>query len=47
MGRAGRRRVLEHFTWGAAARRTVDIYETLTGRGSSAAPPRKPLPENL
>src|SRR5205823_7316591 len=34
MGRAGRLRVLEHFTWGAAARRTVDIYETLTGRGS-------------
>jgi alpha-maltose-1-phosphate synthase len=29
MGRAGRRRVLEHFTWGAAARRTVEIYKSL------------------
>jgi starch synthase len=53
MGRAGRRRVLEHFTWEAAARRTLDVYETLagklglTGRGSSAAPPREPLPETF
>jgi starch synthase len=27
MGRAGRQRVLEHFTWGAAARRTLAVYE--------------------
>jgi starch synthase len=29
MGRAGRRRVLEHFTWDAAARRTLEVYEAL------------------
>lgn len=28
MGAAGRRRVLEHFTWGAVARRCLEIYET-------------------
>jgi alpha-maltose-1-phosphate synthase len=26
LGRAGRRRVLEHFTWEAVARRTADVY---------------------
>jgi starch synthase len=29
MGRAGRRRVLDHFTWGAIAARTVELYATL------------------
>jgi starch synthase len=33
MGRAGRRRVLEHFTWGAAAHRTVEIYSALVNHG--------------
>ena len=28
-GRAGRRRVEEHFSWGAIARRTADLYEQL------------------
>jgi glycosyltransferase involved in cell wall biosynthesis len=26
MGRAGRERVLQHFTWRRAAERTVDVY---------------------
>jgi alpha-maltose-1-phosphate synthase len=29
MGKAGRRRVLEHFTWAAAARRTLEVYKAL------------------
>jgi alpha-maltose-1-phosphate synthase len=29
MGRAGRQRVLEHFTWEAAARRTLGVYEAV------------------
>jgi starch synthase len=29
MGRAGRRRAVEHFGWDAIARRTVDLYRTL------------------
>ena len=29
MGRAGRARAIEEFGWDAAARRTVDIYESL------------------
>jgi alpha-maltose-1-phosphate synthase len=37
MGQAGRRRVEEHFTWGAIARRTAELYESLaparTARG--------------
>jgi glycogen synthase len=32
MGAAGRRRVEEHFSWGAIARRTVDLYERLAAR---------------
>jgi starch synthase len=31
MGRAGRRRVLERFTWSAVADRTVGLYQRLTG----------------
>jgi len=31
MGRAGRRRVLDHFSWSAVARRTADLYTRLTG----------------
>lgn len=30
MGRAARRRAVEHFSWGAIARQTVDLYDTLT-----------------
>jgi glycogen synthase len=30
MAEAGRRRVEEHFSWSAIARRTVDLYESLT-----------------
>ena len=29
MGRAGRRRAIEHFSWSAIARRTVDLYGTV------------------
>ena len=29
MGRAGRRRAVEHFGWGAIARQTADLYESL------------------
>ena len=47
MGRAGRHRVLEHFTWNAAARRTLEIYRALMGKGSGAASPHIPLPKNL
>jgi glycosyltransferase involved in cell wall biosynthesis len=32
IGDAGRRRVLEQFTWAAAARRTVDVYHTAIER---------------
>jgi alpha-maltose-1-phosphate synthase len=32
MGDAGRRRVLEHFTWDAVARQTADLYSTLLRR---------------
>jgi alpha-maltose-1-phosphate synthase len=31
MGQAGRRRVLEHFTWDAVARQTADLYASLVG----------------
>ncbi len=31
MGRAGRQRVLDHFSWSAVARRTADLYARLTG----------------
>jgi starch synthase len=31
MGEAGRRRVLEHFTWSAVADRTIDLYDRLLG----------------
>jgi glycogen synthase len=30
MGKAGRRRAVEHFGWDAIARRTVDLYRTIT-----------------
>ena len=29
MGKAGRKRAVEHFGWDAIARRTVDLYRTL------------------
>jgi alpha-maltose-1-phosphate synthase len=29
MGRAGRRRAVEHFSWGAIARQTAELYESL------------------
>jgi starch synthase len=31
MGRAGRRRAIEHFSWSAVARRTVELYRSLLG----------------
>jgi len=31
MGRAGRRRAVERFSWGAIARQTADLYRTLVG----------------
>ena len=30
MGRAGRQRVIEQFSWEAAARRTIEVYEAIT-----------------
>jgi starch synthase len=39
MGKAGRRRVLEHFTWSAAASRTLDVYKSLTSRNAQLIPP--------
>jgi alpha-maltose-1-phosphate synthase len=35
MGQAGRRRVEEHFTWSAIARRTAELYESLLPLGAS------------
>jgi glycogen synthase len=32
MGKAGRRRVVDHFGWDAIARQTVDLYERVTAR---------------
>jgi starch synthase len=32
-GAAGRQRVLEHFTWGAVAKRTLDVYRSVLGSG--------------
>jgi glycosyltransferase involved in cell wall biosynthesis len=32
MGRAGRRRVLEHFSWPSIAARTVELYERVIDR---------------
>ncbi|MDT0630751.1 glycogen synthase [Rubrivirga sp. S365] len=34
MGRAGRQRVVEHFSWAAVARRTLDFYERLVAGGA-------------
>jgi glycosyltransferase involved in cell wall biosynthesis len=35
LGRAGRRRVLDHYTWRGTAQRTADWYaETLERKGS-------------
>jgi starch synthase len=34
MGKAGRRRVVDHFTWAAAAGKTAALYESLVGAGS-------------
>jgi len=37
MGAAGRRRVLERFTWPAIADRTVELYRSLVRRSPTAA----------
>ncbi len=37
MGRAGRRRVLEHFSWPSIAARTVELYERVLGVGVTPA----------
>ena len=43
LGRAGRRRVLENFTWAATARRTADWYaEVLAAKARTAAAERSP-----
>ena len=50
MGAAGRRRVLEHFTWRRAAERTVELYrdaiaarrDTLEGRDAPAVDRKRP-----
>jgi starch synthase len=39
MGRAGRRRAVEHFGWATIARRTVELYQSLTARGTSGSGP--------
>jgi glycosyltransferase involved in cell wall biosynthesis len=33
MGRAGRRRAVESFSWASIARQTVTLYESLVGAG--------------
>jgi starch synthase len=33
MGKAGRRRAVEHFSWGSIAERTVDVYRSVLPRG--------------
>jgi alpha-maltose-1-phosphate synthase len=38
MGRAGRRRVMEHFAWPAIAQETQAIYRSLTGRPDTPSP---------
>ncbi len=35
MGAAGRERVMRHFTWGAVAERSVEVYREVMGRGRS------------
>ena len=40
MGRAGRQRVIERFSWEAAARRTIEVYEVSAKDGA----PIKPVP---
>lgn len=51
MGRAGRARVLEHFTWRRAAERTVDVYREViaerAARVSRVRPQRAPQLTNL
>ncbi|GIJ50706.1 glycogen synthase [Virgisporangium aliadipatigenens] len=32
MGKAGRRRAIEHFSWGSIAERTLDVYKTALGK---------------
>ena len=32
MGEAGRRRVIDHFSWSAIARRTLELYQSVRGR---------------
>jgi glycosyltransferase involved in cell wall biosynthesis len=50
LGAAGRRRVLEHFTWKRAAERTADVYrEAIEARRAALrrrvfAPAKEPLP---
>jgi starch synthase len=34
MGRAGRKRAIEHFSWNAAARKTMEIYNAAAGQPS-------------
>src|SRR5919198_1786431 len=42
MGRAGRQRAIEHFSWSAIARRTVALYERLTAATAPSAAPAGP-----
>ena len=37
MGEAGRRRAAEHFSWGAATRKTLDVYARYAGKKSGRA----------
>ena len=37
MGAAGRQRAIDHFGWDVAARRTLEIYESLVALGTSAS----------
>ena len=37
MGRAGRRRAVEKFSWASIARQTVDLYGELVGEGTPVA----------
>jgi glycosyltransferase involved in cell wall biosynthesis len=44
MGEAGRRRILERFTWRETTRRTVDLYQEVLASRRKARPSAQPVP---
>jgi starch synthase len=39
MGRAGRQRAVEHFSWSAIAERTMDVYRSVTSPAAARSRP--------